>query len=110
MWLDLVALFLIALMAGLGAWRGGFRTGMALAALVVGYVASVLGASALAPTLGLWLDAPKLLLVPLAATLLFFAGYLGVALLRFALLRAGVARGEPSPAARWRGALLGSVR
>ncbi|HXK26379.1 MAG TPA: CvpA family protein [Myxococcota bacterium] len=110
MWLDLVALVLIALMAGLGAWRGGFRTGMALAALVVGYVVSVLGASPLAPTLGRWLVAPNLVLVPLAGTLLFFAGHAAVSLLRFALLRAGVASDEPSQAARWWGALLGGVR
>jgi uncharacterized membrane protein required for colicin V production len=110
MWLDLVAFVLIALLAGLGAWRGGFRTGMALAALVVGYAASVLGASALAPALEPWIDAPKLFLVPLAGTLLFFAGYFAVALLRFALVRAGVAGGEPSPGARWCGALLGGVR
>ena len=83
---------------------------MALAALVVGYIVSVVGASPLAPALRRWIDAPDLFLVPLAGTLLFFAGYGAVALLRFALLRAGVADGEPSAGARWRGALLGSVR
>jgi len=110
MWLDLVAVLLIALLAGLGAWRGGFRTGMALAALVVGYVVSVLGASPLAPVLGRWLDWPDFVLVTVAGTLLFFAGYAAVLLLRFALLRAGVVAGEPSATARWCGAALGAVR
>jgi uncharacterized membrane protein required for colicin V production len=110
MWLDLVALVLIALLAGLGAWRGGFRTGMSLAALVVGYAVAMVGSSALAPRLGLYLDWPKLALVPLAGTLLFFAGYAAVALLRFALIRAGVGAGEPGSAARLCGAVLGGVR
>ncbi|HVN40315.1 MAG TPA: CvpA family protein [Myxococcota bacterium] len=110
MWLDLVAVVLIALLAGLGAWRGGFRTGMALAALIVGYVVSVLGASPLAPVLGRWLDWPNFVLVALAGTLLFFAAYAAVLLLRFALLRAGVVSDEPSAAGRWCGAALGAVR
>ena len=110
MWLDLLALVLIAAMAAYGAWRGGFRTGMALLALAAGYTAAVLGAGALARPLAPALDLPELLVLPLAGTLLFVAAFAAVGVLGWALRRSGVGLDEPGPRGRFLGAAFGAVR
>jgi uncharacterized membrane protein required for colicin V production len=110
MWLDLLALGLFAALIGLGAWRGGFVTGMALLALVAGYAASVLGSAALAPYFEAALGVPKLVALPLAGTALFFVGYLATGLLHFGLRRAGFGEDEPGPTGRLLGAVFGAFR
>lgn len=110
MWLDLLALGLFAALIGLGAWRGGFVTGLALLALVLGYAAAVLGAPVLAPHIEAWLGVPKLFALPIAGTALFFAGFLATGLLRFGLRRAGFGDDEPGPTGRLLGALFGALR
>lgn len=110
MWFDLVALALFGALVGIGAWRGGFITGMALLALVVGYAAAVLGSPMLGPHLEAAFALPKLAALPLAGTVLFLVGYLAIGLLRFALRRAGIGDEEPGPTGRLLGAVFGAFR
>ena len=110
MWFDLVALALFGALVGIGAWRGGFVTGMALLALVAGYAAAVLGSPMLAPHLEAAFALPKLVALPLAGTVLFLVGYLAIGLLRFALRRAGIGDEEPGPRGRLFGAIFGAFR
>ena len=110
MWLDLLALALFAVLIGVGAWRGGFLTGMALLSLVVGYGAAVLGAAPLAPHVEQALGVPKLVALPIAGSALFLAGFLATGLLRFGLQRAGIGDEEPGPMGRLLGAVFGALR
>jgi uncharacterized membrane protein required for colicin V production len=110
MWLDLLALVLIAALAAHGAWRGGFKTGMGLLGLAAGYAAAVLGAAPLARPLSAALGMPELLALPLAGSLLFLAGFVGVWLLGFGLGRAGIGLADPGPRGRFLGAIFGAVR
>jgi uncharacterized membrane protein required for colicin V production len=111
MWLDLLALGVLGAFALLGALRGGFATGMGLFALVAGYAAAVLGASALAPALASRLRLPDLIALPLAGSGMFVLGFAAVSLLGFALRRAfGFGEGERSPRDRFVGATFGGVR
>jgi uncharacterized membrane protein required for colicin V production len=111
MWLDLVALGILAIFAVIGAVRGGLRTGMGLLALVVGYVSAVMLAPVIGPPLGAALGVSEWIAVPLGGTLGFVAGYAGTALLG-ALLRRFVEApdGERSPRDRFLGACFGAVR
>lgn len=110
MWLDVLAFCVIVALALYGAWRGGFRTGMALLALATGYTAAVLGASTLGPPLAAAFGLPELLGIPLAGSALFVAGYAAIALLAFVLARAGVGADEPSTRERFLGAVFGGAR
>lgn len=112
MWLDLVALVILAIFAGVGAARGALRTGLGLLALVVGYLAAVLLAPSLGPSVAGPLGLPQWLALPVGGTLGFLAGY-GVVAFVGALLRRMAARrddGETSPRDRFLGAVFGAVR
>jgi membrane protein required for colicin V production len=110
MWLNWLALGLLAVFVGLGAVRGGFRAGMGLLALGVGYAAGVFGAAALAPRVASATGVPELLAIPLAGSLLFVAGFGGVSLLAWWLRRRGVGEGPFSARERFLGAVFGGIR
>ena len=111
MWLDLLALAILAVFAIIGAARGSLRAGMGLLALVVGYTAAILLAPALGPGVSGWLGVSEWLALPLGGTLGFAAGYGAVAVLG-ALLRRFAARhrDERTPRDIFLGALFGAVR
>jgi len=111
MWLDLLALCVLAVFLVLGAVRGGFATGMGLLALAVGYAAAVLGSARLAPALAAAAGLPDLVALPLAGSLIFVAGFGGVSLFAFLLRRSfGFGEGERSARDRFLGAVFGGVR
>jgi uncharacterized membrane protein required for colicin V production len=110
MWLDLVALAVLAVFALLGALRGGFRTGMGLLALAAGYAAAVFGAAPLGPLVGNAFGLPELLALPVAGSLLFIAAYVLIGIAGFALRRAGIGVDEPSARSRFLGAVFGGMR
>lgn len=111
MWLDLVALGILAAFAALGAASGALRSGTALLALGVGYVVSILLAPVIGPPVAGALGTSTWLALPLGGTLAFFGGYAAVALLG-ALLRRLAERSRDARTARDRllGAVFGAVR
>lgn len=111
MWLDLLALAILAIFAGIGAFRGGLRTGMGLLALVVGYVAAVMLAPVFGPPIGASLGVSEWIAVPLGGTVGFAIGYAGIALMGALLRRhAEAPDGDRSPRDRFLGACFGAVR
>jgi len=111
MWLDLVALLILGIFAITGAVRGALKAGTALFALITGYLAAIFAAPALAPSVAGTTGVSELFALPLAGTLAFLLGYVGVALTG-SVIRRVVERHdeERSPRDRFMGALFGSVR
>lgn len=112
MWLDLVALGILAVFAALGAASGALRSGMALLALGVGYVVSILLAPVIGPPVAGALGTSTWLALPLGGTLAFFGGYAVVALLGALLRRLAERNGGDARTARDRlfGAVFGALR
>lgn len=112
MWLDLIAIALLASFATMGAFRGAFTTGMGLLALVVAYAGAILLAPVLAPHLELRLDLSELLALPLAGSIGFFCSYAVMVFITALLRRMGARHGEPerSPRDRFLGGVFGMVR
>jgi uncharacterized membrane protein required for colicin V production len=111
MWLDLVAIAILVLFAGLGAWRGAFATGTGLAAILVAYGCAVLLAPPLAPWVASATGVSDVLALPFAGTLGFVAGYLAVSLIAAVLRRTtGLDSDDPSPRDRFLGASFGTLR
>jgi membrane protein required for colicin V production len=113
MWLDYLALGLLALFAVFGAIRGALATGLKLAVIVFAYAVSVLGASSLGPSVAAWFDLPPLLGTPVAGSILFVVAYalLGLGAWLAARAESRSRDGEPRSAGdRIGGALLGTVR
>lgn len=111
MWLDLLALGILAIFALVGAARGALKAGMGLLALLVGYLAAILLAPHIGPSLSEALGVSEFLALPLGGTLAFIGGFGAVSLLG-ALLRRLAARhdDDPSPRDRFLGAVFGAVR
>jgi uncharacterized membrane protein required for colicin V production len=111
-WLDLIAVTVLASFATLGAVRGAFNTGMGLLTLVVAYGAAVLFAPVLAPAIEARLGLPELLALPLGGSVGFFGAYalmvFATALLRRIAERHGDE--ERSPRDRFLGGVFGAVR
>lgn len=112
MWLDLLALVILAIFAAMGAVRGALRAGTALFALVVGYLAAILLAPALGPRVGEALGTAAWLALPLGGTLAFFGGYAFVALAGALLRRLAERHGDDEKSARDRflGGVFGALR
>jgi uncharacterized membrane protein required for colicin V production len=72
--LDLLALVVLLLFVGLGAWRGTIAGLLSTSGLVLGYLAGALSAWILGPTLAELAGLPHLLAAPIAGT----AGFLAV--------------------------------
>lgn len=112
MWLDLIAIAVLASFATLGAVRGAFTTGMGLLTLLVAYGAAVLLAPVLAPAIQAQLGVSELLALPVAGSAGFFGSYalmvFATALLRRIAERHG--EEERSPRDRFLGGIFGALR
>ena len=80
MWLDLLALTLVCVMAGIGWARGALASGLGLASLGAGYAAAIAAGPRLGPGLAWATGAPALLGAALAGVLAFLLATLGVGL------------------------------
>lgn len=80
MWLDLLALTLVCVMAGIGWARGALASGLGLASLGAGYAAAIAAGSRFGPGLAWATGAPALLGETLAGALAFLLATLGVGL------------------------------
>lgn len=111
MWLDGVALALLALFAVIGAWRGAFLAGAALATIVVGYGAAIVLGPVLAPFVADALGVSDMMALPVAGTLGFVLGYLSVVAFTAVLRRAlSIDHEDPSARDRFLGGVFGLVR
>jgi len=111
--LDLVALGLLAFCALLGAWRGAWASGSALAAIVGGYAAALAGALGLGPAAAAALAIAPLFGAALAGSASFLVASLAIGITGRALRRAADARrgdAPRSPLDRSLGALFGMAR
>jgi uncharacterized membrane protein required for colicin V production len=112
MWLDVLALILLGVFAGVGALRGGLAAGLALLTLAGSYFAGIALAPRLGPGLAEALGTAPWAGLALAGSLGFVAGFLGLSLLSLLLRRAERRRadGSRSPRDRFVGGLFGALR
>ncbi|MCG8589368.1 MAG: CvpA family protein [Proteobacteria bacterium] len=71
MWLDALALGILALFIGVGAWRGALASGLGIVSLALGYVGAVAGAKHFGAGTAETLGVPALLGPPIAGSLVF---------------------------------------
>jgi membrane protein required for colicin V production len=112
MWLDVLALLLLGLFAGMGALRGGLASGLSLATLLVAYGAAIVLGGALGPAAAAWVGVPGWAGLALAGTAAFLAAFLLMSILS-RLLRRLEDRGEGegrSARDRFLGGVFGAVR
>lgn len=112
MWLDVVALVVLALFAFMGARRGGLASGMALGSLGVAYAAAILAAPRLGPLAAELTGVSEWLGMPLAGSVAFLAAFLVMAVVSKLLGRlTAPEEGEGrSPRDRFLGGVFGAVR
>lgn len=111
MWLDLIALAVLAVFVALGAARGALITGLGLATLAGAYAASVFLAPALAPALGERLNVSDFWGLALAGTGVFIATYAILGGAAAALRRLSRRRDEPlTRRDRFFGGVFGAIR
>ncbi|MBW2267545.1 MAG: CvpA family protein [Deltaproteobacteria bacterium] len=112
MWLDIVALVVLALFAGVGALRGGLASGLALASLGVAYAAAITAAPRFAPLAAELTGVSEWLGMALAGSVAFLAAFLVMSLVAKLLRRATApAEGEGRSARdRFLGGVFGAVR
>jgi uncharacterized membrane protein required for colicin V production len=112
MWLDILALLLLGIFAGLGARRGGLASGLSLLSLAVAYGAAIVCASRFGPVAGELMGFPAWAGIPVAGALGFIVAFLLMALLSSSLRQLERRRWDGSRSARDRfvGASFGLVR
>jgi uncharacterized membrane protein required for colicin V production len=112
MWLDILALLILAGFAIGGLLRGGLATGMALLSLLVAYAVGFGCATAFGPQTAATLEIHALLGPPLVGSLAFMLAFLAMGLLTAFLKRVEKRRraGSRSVRDRFLGACLGLVR
>ena len=87
MWLDVLALVLLAIFAWLGARRGALATGLSLAGIVCGYAAAIFAATHLGGVAADLFGVSPFFGAPIAGTLAFAFVALDFALVSFLLRR-----------------------
>jgi uncharacterized membrane protein required for colicin V production len=111
MWLDLIALLVLACFATVGAFRGWITSLFGILSLASGYLAAIALAPVLGPPLAAALDVSELVAIPLAGTGLFFLCYGAVGITGKILARMTRKRGgERSARDRFLGGIFGTAR
>ena len=110
MWLDVVALGLLALFAFLGSRRGGLAAGLGLLTLGVGYGAAVFFGARYADAASETFGVPAMLGMPLAGTIAFLLAYVGMSILSKVLRALEAEHPSRSPRDRFFGGVFGAVR
>jgi uncharacterized membrane protein required for colicin V production len=112
MWLDVIALLLLGLFAGMGAMRGGLASGLSVLTLAAAYGAAVWAAPRFGSEAAGLLGVPEWLGMPAAGTLAFLLTFVAMGLVS-AMLRRSERRkrhGPRSPRDRFVGGAFGAVR
>jgi uncharacterized membrane protein required for colicin V production len=110
MWLDVLALLVLGLFAGMGALRGGLASALSLISLGVSYAAALWAAPRFGERAAELTGAPALLGMPIAGTLAFAAAFLTMAILSYALKRLERREDPRSPRDRFVGGVFGAAR
>lgn len=110
MWLDLVALALLALFAFLGARRGGLAAGLGLVTLGVSYAAAVFFGTRFGDGAAASFGVSPMLGVPLAGSIAFLLAFVAMSLLSKVLRALEAEHPSRSPQDRFFGGLFGAVR
>ena len=112
MWLDVVALLLLGLFAGMGAMRGALASGLAVLTLAAAYGAAIWAAPTFGPEVAELLGVPEWFGMPIAGTAAFLLTFVVMGIVS-ALLRRLERRkrlGHAQPARSLRGRRFGAVR
>ncbi len=110
MWLDLVALSLLAFFAFLGARRGGLAAGLGLLSLGVAYGAAVFFGSRFADTAAGVFGVSPMLGMPMAGTIAFLIAFVAMALVSKLVRSLEAKAPSRSPRDRCFGGLFGVLR
>jgi membrane protein required for colicin V production len=113
MWLDVIALLVLGIFAGMGMLRGGLVTAMGLLSLAVAYAAAIATASRFGPEVARGIGLPEFLGLPLAGMAGFMVAFAAMGLLTgFLRRRSDRRRRGQSRSARDRfaGAIFGAAR
>ena len=108
MWIDAVALLLLAIFAWLGARRGALASGLSLAGFVLGYAAAIFAGMYAGGIAAALCGVSPLLGAPIAGTVAFLFVSFAVAVVSFVLRRRSEA--VPGTASRIGGACFGVLR
>jgi len=112
MWLDVVALLLLGIFAGMGAMRGGLASGLAVLTLVAAYGAAIWAASLFGSEVAGMLGVPEWFGMPIAGTAAFLLTFVVMGIVS-ALLRRLERRkrlSSRSPRDRFVGGAFGALR
>jgi len=112
MWLDVLALVVLGIFTGMGALRGGLASFLALFSLGAAYAAAIWAAPRFGEVAAAAVGAPTWLGMPIAGSIAFFATFLLMGVVSFALRRLDRAgrEAERSPRDRFVGAAFGALR
>ena len=112
MWLDVIALLLLGIFAGMGAMRGALASGLSVLTLVAAYGAAIWAASRLGPEAAELAGVPEWLGMPVAGTAAFLLTFVVMGLVSAMLRRVErrKRRYSRSPRDRFLGGAFGAVR
>ena len=112
MWLDIVAILLLAFFIGMGAVRGTVASAMGVISLGVAYAAAIVAAPRLGPMLADGFDTSELFAIPLAGTAAFLVAYIVMGFVSRSLRKRDLrrTRGHRSPRDRFMGSVFGLLR
>jgi len=112
MWLDIVALLLLGLFAGMGAMRGALASGLAVLTLAAAYGAAIWAAPTFGPEVAGLLGVPEWLGMPIAGTAAFLLTFVVMGIVSTMLRRLERRKrlSSRSPRDRFVGGAFGAVR
>ena len=112
MWLDLIAILLLAFFIGMGAVRGMVAAAMGVISLAVAYAVAILAAPRLGAAVAAGLDIAELIAIPLAGTAAFLVSYILMGIVSRRLRERDLrrTRGHRSPRDRFMGGVFGLLR
>jgi uncharacterized membrane protein required for colicin V production len=112
MWLDVVALLLLGIFAGMGAMRGALAAGLSVLTLAAAYGAAVWAAPSFGPEAAELAGVPEWLGMPVAGTAAFLLTFIVMGLVSATLRRLERRKrhGSRSPRDRFLGGAFGAVR
>ena len=112
MWLDLIAIALLAFFIVMGAMRGMVASAMGVISLGVAYAVAIIAAPGLGGALAERMDTSEFITIPLVGTAAFLVAYVAMGFVSRSLRRRDLrrTRGHRSPRDRFMGGVFGLVR
>jgi len=112
MWLDVIALLLLGIFAGMGAMRGALASGLSVLSLAVAYGAAIWAAPTFGPEAAETLGVPEWFGMPVAGTAAFLLTFIVMGIVSAMLRRLERRKrlGSRSPRDRFLGGAFGALR